>query len=147
MKRALPIFVLLLCFGLVFGQSGKKLPERQESGFMGWVHDAWKTVQEEGRPAAERIVKEWPKRFQDIKATVGELNKKAHDKVDAMNLEQKKQMLLELWRVRKSLDLLTLLKPDVLHSVTGLDTSGLKALEDQAASLTSVVSAKIHNRS
>ena len=145
MKRILPLLVLMVCFGLAFGQDTKKPTAQQESGFMGWVHDAWNTVQKEGKPAAERIAKQWPKRFQDIKTTVGSLNKKAHDTIDSMNLEQKKQMLLELWRVRKSLDLLTLLNPDVLHAVTGLDTTGLKSLEEQATNLTTFVSKKVHS--
>jgi len=112
---------------------------------MGWVHNAWKTVQEEGRPAAERLVKQFPKRFQDMKTTVAGLNKRAHDSIDAMDLEQKKNLLIEIWRVRKSLDLMTLLKPEVLQSLTGMDTSGLKALESQATKLSDFVTQKIHS--
>ncbi len=110
---------------------------------MSWVHGAWKTVQEEGHGAAERMVRQWPKRFSNIKQEVARVSKRAHDTVVAMDLEQKRDLLIELWRVRKSLDLLTLIHPDVLHAVTGLDTSGLAALEAQVTRLCGVVQAEV----
>ena len=110
---------------------------------MSWVHDAWKTVQDQGKPAAERFVRQWPKRFQDVKKQVGELSKRTHDRVTEMDLEQKKNLAIELWRMRKSLDLLTLLSPEVLHSLTGLDTTGLGALESQIKNMIAVVQSQI----
>ena len=137
-----------LCFSVGFAQSSgpsikASKPVEQESGFMSWVHDAWKTVQDQGKPAAERIVKQFPKRFKAIKQQVADLSKTVHDKVLAMDLEQKKNLVIELWRVRKSIDLLTLLQPEVLHSLTGLDTAGLATLENTVLRLTSVVQAEI----
>jgi hypothetical protein len=41
--------------------------------------------------------------------------------------------------MRKSIDLLTLLRPDVLQSLTGLDTTGLAAMEDTVKNLISVL--------
>jgi len=143
-NRLAILLLLVVGFTTAFAQSGQKQPPAKDSGFMGWVHSAWKTVQEEGRPAAERLVQQWPKRFQDVKTSLAGLNKKAHDSIAAMNLEQKKNLLVELWRVRKSLDMMTLMKPEVLQSLTGIDTSGLKALEVQATKLTDFVSQKIH---
>jgi hypothetical protein len=110
---------------------------------MSWVHNAWKTVQEQGRPAAERIVRQWPKRFQAVKQQVADLSKTVHEKISAMDLEQKKNLIVELWRVRKSLDLMTLLQPELLHSLTGLDTVGLASLENQVQRLTAAVRAQI----
>ena len=138
MKRFLTIFMLIICLASGFAQSKGTSPN-QDSGFMSWVHDAWKTVQEQGRPAAEKMVRQWPKRFQGMKQQVGDLCKRAHDKVVEMDLEQKKNLLTELWRMRKSLDLLTLLQPEVLHSLTGLDTSGLANLESQVKTVTASV--------
>ena len=110
---------------------------------MTWVQGAWKTVQEQGKPAAEKIVRQWPKRFQAVKQQVADLSKQTHEKLVAMDLEQKKNLALELWRVRKSLDLMTLLRPDVLQSLTGLDTSGLAVLENQVQKLISTVQGQI----
>jgi hypothetical protein len=110
---------------------------------MSWVSGAWKTVQEKGRPAAEGFVRQWPKRFQAVKKEVADLNKTVHDKVASMDLEGKKNVALELWRVRKSLDLMALLDPNVLHSLTGLDTAAVSSMEKQVASMITVVQAQI----
>ena len=45
--------------------------------------------------------------------------------------------------MRKSLDLLTLLQPEVLHSLTGLDTTALANLEVQVKNITAIVQAQI----
>ncbi|MDR3690219.1 MAG: hypothetical protein P4L46_12620 [Fimbriimonas sp.] len=145
MKSAV-VAMLVLCGVLnACGQSAPKPAIKDDGSFMGWVHSAWEKVQREGRPAAEKVVRQWPKRFQDVKSTCTELNKRARTTIDRMDLEQKKNMLVEIWRVRKSLDLMTLLKPEVLQSLTGMDTSGLKTLEDQATSLCDFVTQKVHS--
>ena len=110
---------------------------------MSWVHDAWKTVQDQGRPAAERLVRQFPKRFQAVKQQVADLSKTVHSKIAAMDLEQKRNLVVELWRVRKSLDLMTLLNPDLLHELTGLDTAGLASMETQVQRMTMLVQAQI----
>jgi len=111
---------------------------------MGWVHSAWQTVQKEGKPAAEKIAKQFPERFKAVRATVENLSTKVHRGIDSMNLEQKRNTLVQIWRVRKSLDLMALLSPEMLQELTGLDTTGLRALEDQTAKMAAVVTAKIH---
>jgi hypothetical protein len=136
------LVVWLLVFGCLAAGFAQK-PAQQESGFMGWVHDAWKTVQEKGRPAAEQFVRQWPKRFQSVKKEVTDLTKTVHDKVAAMDLEQKKNIALELWRVRKSLDMMALLDPSVLHSLTGLDTATVASMEKQVQTMITVVQSQI----
>lgn len=142
MKRA--VFVLALCImcSACWAQAGPAMGAKspqQENGFMSWVHGAWKTVQEQGRPAVERMAKEWPQRFRAIKQQVADLTKTIHERITAMDLAQKRDMALELWRVRRSLDMMTLLKPDVLHSLTGLDTAGLTSLETQVQKMSDFV--------
>jgi hypothetical protein len=39
---------------------------------------------------------------------------------------------------------MALLSPEMLQELTGLDTTGLRALEDQTAKMAAVVTAKIH---
>ena len=142
MRSGLAVFLILFCAASGFAQSqGTK--STQDTTFMSWVHDAWKTVQEQGRPAAEKLVRQWPKRFQGLKQQVADLSKRAHDKVLEMDLEQKKNLITELWRMRKSLDLLTLLQPEVLHSLTGMDTTALANLEVQVKNITAIVQSQI----
>lgn len=138
--KKLAVFLLIIgCWAIGFAQ---KSPQ-QDNGFMNWVQGAWKTVQEKGRPAAEQFVRQWPKRFQSVKKEVADLGKTVHDKVAAMDLEQKKNVALELWRVRKSLDMMALLDPSVLHSLTGLDVAAVESMEKQVQSMIGVVQAQI----
>jgi len=146
MKKVFLVLIILATAVLSLAQTSPAAKPAQDSGFMSWVHDAWKTVQEQGRPAAEQLVKEFPKRFQDVKKQVGDLSKRTREKIIAMDLEQKKNLAIELWRMRKSLDLLTLLRPEVLQSLTGLDTSGLAALETQVQNMIAIVQAQIAPR-
>ncbi len=135
-KFAILVLCLFACFGFAQNGAGQK---QQDSGFMSWVHDAWKTVQDQGKPAAEKIVRQFPKRFQGMKEHVSELSKTIHNKVKEFDVEQKRNLMVELWRMRKSIDLLTLLRPDVLQSLTGLDTTGLAAMEDTVKNLMAVL--------
>jgi len=149
MRRLLLTLLLVVSVCLSSAQTtggAAKDKPAQESGFMSWIHDAWKTVQEQGGPAAEKVVRQWPKQFQAVKQQVADLSKKSHDKLVAMDLEQKRKLALELWRVRKSLDLMTLLRPDVLQSLTGLDTSALASLETQVQKLINSVQTAIGAR-
>jgi len=139
MRKLVAVLLALCCLAIGFAQK----PTPQDNGFMGWVHDAWKMVQKKGRPAAEQFVRQWPKRFQAVKKEVADLSKTVHDKVAAMDLEQKKNIALELWRVRKSLDLMALLDPNVLHSLTGLDTTAVESMEKQVQTMIAVVQAQI----
>ena len=142
MKR-LALFLLLLACLIGTCPAAQATKGSTDTGFMSWVHDAWKTVEQQGKPAAEKLVRQWPKRFKSIKQQAIELCKRAHDKVAQLDLEQKKNLIVELWRMRKSLDLLTLVQPDVLQSLTGLDTSGLAALETQVSTTTETLQAQI----
>jgi len=141
-RKLLALLLLILCFALAGAQTAKK----QDEGFMGWVQGAWKTVQEKGKAGADQIAKQIPKKFQEVKSAVADVNKKVHDKIDSMNLQQKKDMLVELWRIRKSVDIMMLLKPEVLHTVTGLDTTGLKSLITTVTNLQSMVQKRIDAR-
>jgi hypothetical protein len=146
MKRIVWLLLFAFCCSPGFAQTAtnsNKGQNQQESGFMSWVHDAWKTVQDQGRPAAERLVRQFPKRFQAVKQQVADLSKTVHSKIAAMDLEQKRNLVVELWRVRKSLDLMTLLNPDLLHELTGLDTAGLASMETQVQRMTMLVQAQI----
>jgi hypothetical protein len=98
-----------------------------------WLQTQWQRVQNEGRPAAERIVREFPARFKDMKGQVARLSKLAGQFSDTHHLEEKKTLLLELWRVRGSLNLLALLSPDMLHLLTGLDMKTLNAMRAQVS--------------
>ncbi|MGV3614866.1 MAG: hypothetical protein ACO1SV_05985 [Fimbriimonas sp.] len=110
------------------GFASAQTPLEQGTSFF---QNAWKRVQSEGPAAAERLVRATPERFKKVKARVGELSKLTADWADEKRLEERKNLVMELWRVRGSLDLMSLLNPDVLEQLTGIDGKTLRHLRAQ----------------
>jgi hypothetical protein len=108
--------------------AGAQTPLEQGQSFF---QNAWKRVQSEGPAAAERLVRAAPERFKKVKGRVGELTKLTQQWTEERKLEEKKNLALELWRVRGSLDLMSLLNPDVLEQLTGIDGKTLRNLRAQ----------------
>jgi hypothetical protein len=75
-----------------------------------------------------------------MKGQVTRVTKMAGQFSSDHKLEEKKTLLLELWRVRGSLNLLALLSPDMLHQLTGLDMKTLNAMQTQVNSARARVS-------
>jgi hypothetical protein len=101
-----------------------------------WIQGAWTSVQKQGKPAAEKVVREFPERFKAIPKRAAELHKRYSKSVADLKLEERKAMIQELWRVRQSLNLMALLDAGVLEQVTGIDSKILKAAQKQVAALT-----------
>jgi hypothetical protein len=116
-------------------------PQSQEQGLAErgwhWVQGAWKTVQKQGKPAAERVVREFPDRFKAIPKRASELHKRFNKSVADLKLEEKKAMIEELWRIRQGLNVMALLDSGLLAQLTGIDARTLKAAQQQVAALTS----------
>ena len=102
---------------------------------MSWLRSAWSSVEKQGRPAAEKAIKEMPKFFSGLPKRVTQMTDKAAKVYKDMKLEDKKAFVLELWRVRQSLNLMALLDPEVLQNLTGIDAKVLKTAMDTANKL------------
>ncbi len=100
-----------------------------------WVQGAWTTVQKQGKPAAEKLVRDFPERFKAIPKRMAEIHKRYGTSVTDMKLEERKAMLQELWRVRQSLNMMALLDSGMLEQLTGIDQKTLKAAQQQVAGL------------
>jgi len=87
----------------------------------------WKQAVEAGRPLAMRIAKETPERFQLAKKQAMSLVKQAQKAANSADLQHKKEIAAELWRVRGSLDLMSLLDPATLK-MFGIDVPDLNKL-------------------
>lgn len=109
-------------------------------GAVSWLQQQWKRVEDSGRPMAEKIVREFPQRFKDMKAQVANVSKLTASFSEAHQLPQKQALLVELWRVRGSLNLLSLLSPDILHQLTGLDAKTLQSMTAEVTALRERVS-------
>lgn len=113
-------------------ESGLGLPSA--SAATSWIQNQWAKVQREGKPVAERIVREAPEQFQKIKQTAPSLMKRIEIWSRQGTPEQRAQLLGELWRLRGSLDLMALLEPETLENLTGIDAKLLKELRAKATS-------------
>lgn len=102
---------------------------------MSWLRSAWTKVQKEGKAAAEQVVKETPEAFKALPKKVTAMTDRATKLYKSMDLEDKKAFVVELWRVRQSLNLMALLDPDVLQQLTGIDAKVLKTAIDGANKL------------
>jgi hypothetical protein len=120
------LFFVLLLSGVALASA--QSPLEQGSAFF---QNAWKRVQAEGPAAAEKLVRATPERFKRVKGQVGGLTKDVQVWAKDRKLEEKKNLALELWRVRGSLDLMALLNPDILEQLTGIDGKTLRSLRSQ----------------
>jgi hypothetical protein len=115
----------------IFGAAALAAAQSPLEQGIAFFQNAWKRVQSEGPAAAERIVRAAPERFRKVRGRVQELTKLTREWADEKRLEERKNLVLELWRVRGSLDLMSLLNPDVLESLTGIDAKTLRQLRAQ----------------
>ncbi len=123
-------FVLRLgiAIAVVVGLATAQSPLEQGQAFF---QSAWKRVQAEGPAAAERIVRAAPERFRKVKGRVAELQRMTREWADEKRLDERKNLAIELWRIRGSLDLMALLNPEVMESLTGVDAKTLRQLRAQ----------------
>ncbi len=70
---------------------------------------------------ADRIAQIYADKLKQLKREVARLTDEAKGRATDMGLQQKLNLALELWRVRASIDLLSLTDPSVLKELTGLD--------------------------
>jgi hypothetical protein len=106
--------------------TGAQAHETPVQSGLSWFRSAWTKVQKEGRVAAEQIVRETPETFKALPKKVASMTHRAAEVYQGMKLEDKKEFVVELWRVRQSLNLMALLDPQVLEQLTGIDAKVLK---------------------
>lgn len=119
--RALAFFACLIFASVASAQ----LPTWD--GMVASAKQTWKQAVEAGRPLAQRIAKEAPERFQLAKKQAMSLVKQAQKYANSTDVQHKKAIAAELWRVRGSLDLMALLDPATLK-MFGIDVPDLTKL-------------------
>jgi hypothetical protein len=80
------------------------------------------------RAGADRLAKTYRTQLKTVPQQVHNLVAETEQKLDGLELQQKLNLALELWRVRASLNLLALTSPEVIHEFTGLTVPDLKKL-------------------
>lgn len=109
----------------VAASSNAQLPSWD--GVVATAKAAWARTVEAGRPYAQRIAREAPERFLAAKRQATALLAQAQHYANSSDLKQKRALAAELWRVRGSLDLMSLLDPQTLH-LFGIDVPDLAKL-------------------
>ena len=117
-----PVLFALLALG---GAAQAQLPSWD--GVVATAKGAWKKTVEAGKPLAERIARETPGRFRLAKKQAMALVARAEKYAKSGDLEQKRALAVELWRVRGSLDLMAMLNPQTLRTL-GIDVPDLTRL-------------------
>ena len=113
------VAAMILCGGVAVAQDP-----------IAWLKKSWATVNREGKAAADRLIKESPARFKDIKKQAATVSKKAESSLAGLDLEGKTRVITELWRVRSSINLLSLANPNTL-SLVGIDPDQVIAMTKQ----------------
>ncbi len=101
---------------------------------LSWLKSTWTRVQKEGAPAAERVIRQFPAQFKAVPKRVGDLVTTVDANWSSMRVEERKQLMVELWKIRHSVDLMSMLSPDVLEQLIGVDKKTLARLQTQLQS-------------
>ncbi len=115
---------ILILFAMVHMANAQQSLAEQAWGF---VKSSWATVQKEGRIAADRMVKEFPDKFKGVPDDAKRFIQRWDKQIASLNLEDRKRLALELWRIRGSLNLLSLASPTTLRMI-GVDVSPLEKI-------------------
>ena len=122
--RRISALILFICAASF---SSSQLPTWD--GMVSTARTAWKRTVELGKPLAERIAREAPERFRVARRQATTLVARARKYAASGDLEQKQSLAAELWRVRGSLDLMSLLSPETLR-MFGIDVPDLTKLRE-----------------
>lgn len=124
--RALAFFLILTSAAA----SSAQMPTWD--GIVTSAKGAWKRTVEAGRPLAQRIAKEAPQRFRLARKQAEALVQRAEKYATSGDVQHKRALAAELWRVRGSLDLMSLLDPATLRML-GIDMPDLAKLRADVA--------------
>jgi hypothetical protein len=87
------------------------------------------------RATANQLAKRYAGALARVKEEVSGLVAIARERADELGLQERLNLALELWRVRASLDLLSLTNPETVHAITGLTIPDLTRLRKQIQDL------------
>lgn len=82
-------------------------------------------LEKQGRPFAEGVVKNAPTYYKATQKTLTDFAKRVEKGDLGKTTLQQKELLLELWRMRGAINVMSFLDPKVLKSYTGIDVPQL----------------------
>ena len=111
---------------LVAGSATAQTPSMAEQAW-GFVKSSWATAQKEGKVAADRFVRQFPEKFKNVPKDAKNFMARWEKQIAALDLDDRKRLALELWRIRGSLNLLALASPSTLRMI-GVEAGPLQDL-------------------
>jgi hypothetical protein len=126
MRKELCILICLLPI-LAFGQ--KKEEGNIVDKGIDWAIGLWKRAEKEGKPFAEKTIKQAPAYYRGIQKSLSNFAKRVERGDIAKSMEEKKKLVTELWHMRSAINLMSLLDPAVLKQLTGFDTKQLGEMQ------------------
>jgi len=82
------------------------------------------------REKADKLARLYSEKLRSIRHQIEWAESLGASKIQEMGWQEKLNLAMELWRIRSSLDLLSLVTPDTFKEVTGFDLPDFKALRD-----------------
>lgn len=82
------------------------------------------------RQKADKLARLYSEKLRSIRHQIEWAQSLAASKVQDLGWQEKLNLAMELWRIRSSLDLLSLVTPDTFKEITGFDMPDFKALRD-----------------
>lgn len=125
----------------------RKQAEKAYSSVVTSFSQIWQRAQKEGRPAAERLVAQAPVHFKRLKSQAVALQKVCQENLQVKSLEEKKNLLVELWRVRQGLDIISLLEPETIYQLTGINLTGVNDLRSSLRQCIATVTSALRTAS
>ena len=126
MRKGLCIFLCLLPL-LAFAQ--KKDEGNIVDKGIDWAVGLWKRAEKEGKPFAEKTIKKAPDYYKGIQKSLTDFAKRVEKGDIAKTMDEKKSLITELWRMRSAINLMSLLDPEVLKQLTGVDTKKFSEMQ------------------
>lgn len=90
---------------------------------------AWSEIEKRGKPYAQELVSATPKYYASAQKSLEKFAKKVQKGELGESMLEKKRILLELWNLRSSINVLSLLNPQTLKQLTGYEVPELEKMQ------------------
>lgn len=120
--------------GGALAQSSQSMAEKSLDFAISAAKQVVTEVQKHGRPFAEGVVKSAPASYKATRKSLTDLAKKVEKGDLGKTVIQQKELLLELWRMRGAINVMSFLDPRVLKTYTGLEVPELSKMKTMLAS-------------
>ena len=88
-----------------------------------------KQIETKGKPMAEMLVKKTPEYYKSIQQSLNEVANKIQKGDYGRTIKEKKEFVLEIWKMRGAINVMALLEPDVLQKLTGVSPERFKIMK------------------